>query len=151
MKLQKYKPQIASITTMQKCIGAQVPSLAKIRKESGEEDTLRILGKKIGQVNDFFNLQRKMSPEQTWITAKLILKEYYYLNIADMKIIFENMLSLKYGQYYGKIDGGDFLEAFRQYSEERLTLAEQLNQEKHQSTKEVESKSKGYGWHKTRQ
>jgi len=108
MKLQKYKPQIASITTMQKCIGAQVPSLAKIRKESGEEDTLRILGKKIGQVNDFFNLQRKMSPEQTWITAKLILKEYYYLNIADMKIIFENMLSLKYGKYFGKIDGGGF-------------------------------------------
>ena len=136
MKLTKYKQEISSITKMEDCIGSNIPSLSMLKKEFGEEDTLKAVGKKIKQVNEYFNLQKKMTPEQTWMTSKLILKEYYYLNLADMKLVLENMLSLKYGQYYGKIDGGDFLEAFKQYADSRIEVAEHLSTQKHSNTKD---------------
>lgn len=136
MRLTKYKQEISSITKMEDCIGTNIPSLSMLKKQFGEEDTLKAVGKKIKQVNDYFNLQKKMTPEQMWMTAKLILKEYYFLNLADMKLVFENMLSLKYGQHYGKIDGGDFLEAFRQYTESRIEVAEHLSTHKHSKTKD---------------
>jgi len=136
MKLKIYKEQINKIQKMEDCIDSGIPSLAKVRKEKGEEPTIQILTHYIKEVNKYFNFKVKMTDQQTFITCKLILKDYYWLNMADLKIVFENMLAKKYGDYYGKLDGGDFMDGFKAYSDDRLGLAEHMSQEKHSRTKQ---------------
>lgn len=135
MKLTKYKQEISSITKMEDCMGSKIPSLSMIKKEFGEEDTLKAVGKKIKQVNDYFNFKTKMNQQQIFMTAKLIMRDYHWLNMGDMKLIIEGMLTLDYGQYFGKLDGGDFLAAFKTYSGDRMNYSQDRAEQDHHASK----------------
>lgn len=71
-------------------------------------------------------------------TAKLLLQEYYFLKIEDLRICFDRMKLGHYGQTYDRIDGNVILGALKVYTEERINVAENLTLESHKELKESE-------------
>lgn len=64
-----------------------------------------------------------MTPEQVYMTAELIVSDFYYMNVADINHIFKSAKMGHYGQLYGRIDGQLILSWFEQYSKDRANVA----------------------------
>lgn len=77
-----------------------------------------------------------MTDTQVLETCKLILQEYYFLKIEDLKLCFDGMKTGKYlenGQLYDRLDGNIILGALNKYTEERIQQAEIISNEKHKA------------------
>lgn len=113
--------------------------------------TLALLVVLMGTVIRFFNVGRSMNNEQVAETAKLILKEYYFLKIEDLKICFDGIKSGKYlpkkegqsyGQLFDRLDGAIFLSALAEYSSERIDIAIRMNVEQQKQMQEEQQEEK---------
>jgi hypothetical protein len=130
------RQEIKAVKTTEDSILSKLPSLAVVKKEEGEAETIRIISWYILKSSKFFNFKRVPNTEQAQLTAKLIIKEFYYFNLADINLVFQGIMAGEYGEYYGKLDGSDFIKAFREYSATRLSTAEQVSNNKHNQLKE---------------
>jgi hypothetical protein len=104
-------------------IKSGAPTLASIKKEYSEDFSQAYVAVWIVNLNDFINASRKMSPPQIEETAILILQEYYYLNLADINLIFKRIKKGEFGQLYTELDGIKLLSWFEKYTNERATTA----------------------------
>jgi len=84
MKLTKYKQEISSITKMEDCIGSKIPSLSMIKKQFGEEDTLKAVGKKIKQVKTQVKTQYFITIQILYLGSytTLLTNINYYLSFV---------------------------------------------------------------------
>ena len=80
--------KLKEFNTPAKCMASQTPALAEIRKEKGDDSTLAYLEVWIEDMNDFLNVQRKMSASQVAQTAVMILADFYYFKVADINLVF---------------------------------------------------------------
>lgn len=64
-----------------------------------------------------------MGQEQLVQTIQLIIEDFYYFNIEDFKLCFNNAKRGKYGKVYDRIDGNIIYEWLQKYSEERVQMA----------------------------
>ncbi len=128
MKLQKYTP-IESMVELRKldspalCLNSNTPALAEIRKDEGENKVLTVLEMWIVDINDFFNINNKMKPGQIKETALMILQDFYYMNIADLNLVFSNAKKGKFGNLYGFLDGSKIYQWFDDHDKERANAA----------------------------
>ena len=90
----------------------------------------------INDVLKFVNVGKTMSGEQMKSTCKEILEEFHYLNAADLAICFGKGKRGNYGQLYDRFDGMIVMDWLSKYVEDRLTVAENISQQKHYDTKE---------------
>ena len=104
-------------------------------REQGEDFTEAYVELWLLELNSIMNLKNKMSEVQTRLTAKEIVNEFYNLKIADLTLIFRNIMSGKYGEFYERLDMPKILTMFREYNEERMQTASQRNTRKHYETK----------------
>lgn len=66
-----------------------------------------------------------MGQEQIVQTIRLITEDFYYFNIEDFKLCFNNAKRGLYGKIYDRIDGNIIYEWLQKYSEERVKTAYQ--------------------------
>lgn len=110
----------SKVRKMEQIFETSTPSIASIKK-SYDEDFIRLyITIWIINLNEFLNVRNKMNRVQTEETARLIVKEYYALTIADIHFIFENAKQGNYGKFYDRIDGTMILEWFKEHLNERL-------------------------------
>ncbi len=57
--------------------------------------------------------------EQVQELAFLIYEELYFLNIAELALLFKNIKKGRYGSFYGRIDPAELLRWCREYRQER--------------------------------
>jgi len=91
-------------------------SLALIRREAGEEVVIKVLSTLILEASLFFNVAQSITPSQVTQSAHLILKRYYYLNLADIKLCIEMGKSGDFGKIYDRFDGGVVMNWFSEYT-----------------------------------
>ena len=99
------------------------PTLASIKKNYTEDFLIAYIAVWIVNLNDFVNASRKMNPPQIEETATLIFQDYYYLNLADINLVFKKIKKGEFGQLYTELDGVKILSWFEKYANERAKTA----------------------------
>lgn len=96
-------------------------------KKDDEDFTLAQVEVYITRLNDFLNIPRKMTGTQSMETARLIVQEFYYMNLADIKLAFDKIKTGSFGNLYEGIDGVKIITAIREYEMERAGYAEYVS------------------------
>ena len=126
--LQEFNPAVClrkfrQADTPALALQSEAPTLAQIRKEHSEDFLMAYIAVWIVNLNDFVNFSRKMTPEQIEETAIFIYQDYYYLNLADINLIFRKVKKGEFGQLFAEIDGVKILSWFAKYASERASAA----------------------------
>lgn len=109
-------------------------SMAKVN--AADPEGLRIIiGAMIYKLDRFLNLKNPMSEDQIVFTAQTLSKDFYFLTISEVILVFKNAKSGVYGPLYERLDSTTIGSWFRSYSEERLKDSELETYNKHLSTK----------------
>ncbi|MFV0325326.1 MAG: DUF6633 family protein [Bacteroides xylanisolvens] len=74
-----------------------------------------------------------MSDIQAAMTVDLIIEEYPYLKLDDLKLCFKNAMKMKYGNIYNRIDGQVIMSWFRSYNKERCAVADNQSWNNHKA------------------
>lgn len=131
-----------TIANTEQAIKINTPPLAMINKEEGALPTLAMLVIILGSVVRFFSVGRTVNDMQLAETAKLILSEYYFLKIEDLKLCFDRMKKGYYGETYDRMDGNVILVALKKYTEERIDIAERLSLESHKELTDAQKQER---------
>jgi len=94
-------------------------TLASTKRLYGSAFTISYVNEWIISLNEFINIQRKMSPEQIEITSIYIINDFYYLKIPDIYFIFSEAKKGRYGEFYESLDGAKIISWFDKYVEQR--------------------------------
>lgn len=108
-----------------------------IRRELGTERTAAILVLLISELVRFFNVGKTMNDQQCAETVRLVLAEYYYLNLADFRLCFDRIKSGYYGRAYDRIDGQIILLALAEYVRGRSEVAATLSLQQHEQARDI--------------
>lgn len=106
-----------------------------IHREKGVKFTEAYLKVWLIELNEIMALKNPMSEVQIELTAQEIVQEFYGMKIADLSLIFRNIMSGRYGEFYERLDMPKILTFFRLYYDERMEVASQQSQMKHEQTK----------------
>ena len=109
--------------TVDDALQSITPPLAVIRKKYGEQSLQAILVIILTDLIKFFNVGKTIGQEQLVQTIRLIIEDFYYFNIEDFKLCFNNAKRGRYGKIYDRIDGNIIYEWLQKYSEERVQTA----------------------------
>lgn len=110
------------VTSIEQSLSANLPTLVKIKKEKGEEYVKSYIMAWLVVLNEQLNLKRTMTEIQVILTASMILENFYFFKISDLKLIFTKILSGEYNLYEG-IDTAKIMNIFYDYKIKRMTIA----------------------------
>lgn len=113
------------------CIESRTPELALIRKTYSEDFIIAYIALWIDNLNDFVNAARRMSETQMEETAIILFQEYYYLNLADINLVFRRIKKGEFGQLFAELDGLKILGWFEKYAQERMRTSADQQLTKH--------------------
>lgn len=89
-------------------------------------------------LNEFLNVQRKMNEGQMRETARLIIQEFYFMHLGDIKLAFDRIKTGVFGNLYEGIDGMKIIMAIRDYETDRLEAGERRSYNRVQEKKMAE-------------
>ncbi len=119
----KYNPEniksFGKINSIKKAVESDTVSLAVLKKQNSEKLVIQYIILWVTKLNEFLNINRKMSFEQMQKTAEYILQDYYYLKQSDLYFIFSQAEKGRYGEFYDCLDGAKILGWFEKYDIER--------------------------------
>ena len=81
-------------------------------------------------VNDlinFFAVSKTIGDTQLADTVKMLVEDFYYLNIEDFKLCFSNAKKGRYGKVYDRVDGSMIYEWVDTYARGRMSVAMELD------------------------
>ncbi len=70
-----------------------------------------------------------MNAQQLMLTAELIMEEYYYLRIEELRMCFRMAMKGEFGPVYNRIDGQVFFEWIVKYMPKRQLITDRMKQE----------------------
>jgi len=112
------------IKTVEQALRDQTtPSLAKLKKTSRDK-TLALLEGFILNIKDYKGSKQDISDAQITNMARLILNEYYYLKISEIRIIHDKII-LESEQTYSQNLLEKIMNNFRIYANNRMQVAKQ--------------------------
>lgn len=118
-------------------LSAGLPSLVTMRKDNEVLCLSLVTGYLIG-LNEFLNVQRKMNEGQMRETARLIIQEFYFMHLGDIKLAFDRIKTGVFGNLYEGIDGMKIIMAIRDYQTDRLEAGERQSYNQIQERKMAE-------------
>jgi len=132
---------LEEITNIKQAIKSNALSLFFISK-ANKEVALLIIETLISETVLFFNVGKNMNEYQIKETANLLLNDPIAKNMKpeDYRVMFNNAKSFKYGKQYDRIDGAIIFEWLETYWNERTSILEKFNLEKHRILIEQEKK-----------
>ena len=101
-------------------------TLATLKKYRGEDFAKLYVISELVKLVNFVNVGNNMRQEQLADVAEMILDDYYFLNIADIKLFFYNCKKGVYGSLYNRLDGQLILEYLEKYCDTRGDCAESV-------------------------
>jgi len=116
-------------------ICADVPSLAKIKKNINLETINDFLNLQFAGLNDHINAKSKLSKSQTDFIINEMMTEFYYLNLADISLFFRRLKSAHYGELYNALSPEKVITWLKEYANERLETASNNAIREHNDTK----------------
>lgn len=117
------------------------PSVGAIFKSKGQTVARAVVSYLITEALEFFSVKETMSDTQIAFTADLILEEYPYFQVDDLKLCFRNAMKLKYGEVYNRIDGQVIMKWLKIYNQERCSVADIQSYNEHKKLLSEEKKA----------
>lgn len=114
------------------------PSIAMCRKEFGENGLMKTQAVLTIVVNDLvksFNLGQTMDQEQVADLINDIIDQYYFLNLEDFRLCFNNAKNGRYDKAIFRLDASIILSWLDRYVTDRYNAGEESSYIEHQSTK----------------
>lgn len=102
-------------------VTSKSPTIARIRHEASETDARALLYIAICEVCDFFNVGKTMNDVQVALTVDLIMEQYWYLKIEEIKYCFRRAMARE--KVYDRLDGNIILGWLAAYDAERTEQA----------------------------
>jgi hypothetical protein len=109
------------------------PSIAIIGKTNGIESARAAIVFLVADLIEFFNTGETMSDVQIATTIDLIIEEYPYFKMDDLKLCFKNAMKQKYGRVYNRLDGAMIMGWLQQYNKDRCMVADNISYNEHKS------------------
>lgn len=116
---------------------SKTPSIAICRKEFGETGLLKtqaVLSIIINDLVKSFNLGQTMNEEQVADLINDIIDQYYWLNLEDFRLCFNNAKNGRYDKGIFRLDASVVLSWLNKYTSDRLNAAEEGSYNEHCST-----------------
>jgi hypothetical protein len=123
--------------TISDCLESKSPSVGQIKREKGKEFSEGFVMLWLAELNEILDLKKPMSEIQIKLTAETILMEFYSFKVADLTLLFRNIITGVYGEFYERLSITKVISIFRQYNEDRMNLASENSRRNH-----LEEKSK---------
>lgn len=102
------------------------PTLATVRKYHDEAAALAAVCEIIAQAAAQLSIGRNIQPHQIRFVAEEVLREYYYLTIAEIRFCIEQGIRGNYGVIYDRLDTAVISDWLEKYLLERTETAERL-------------------------
>lgn len=123
----------SKLTTVAAVVNQEGNSVAKIRKNQGEEVVKQLIAREILEVFEFYGAEIK--PSQLKISCDVIASEFYYLKLHEIQFAFRNGMLGKYSKVFGKFNPSFLVEWLNAYREERLEHCATKSQKQSESSK----------------
>lgn len=123
--------QKIEIHRIEDAINSDSQTLVQLRFEIGQKEMIATISILLAELCAFFSVGKQATKEGLKEAARLIIQEFYFLKLEDLKYFFDKFKSGYYGQTFDRIDGNVIMVALRQYSNERIRIAEEINYTKH--------------------
>ena len=121
----------SKITSLEVAITKDSFSLAKLRKEKGEEFTADWVSLWLVYINQMLNLRRPMTEDMIELCATQIADEYRLLKVSDMALLTKRIINGEYGEFYESLSIAKVMTFFREYVDERFEHASSKSIQKH--------------------
>lgn len=115
-------------------------TLGALKAFRGDHYITAIIVLEIDTMAAALNLVRNISPNVAKIAAELILGDFSYLTLDDVRLCLENGLKSKYGALMDRLDAQVIYKWFDSYAEERMKSAEYQSEHQHQVEKKANLK-----------
>lgn len=121
--------------------------IGTIIKNLGETKARAAVVYLLADALEFFNAAETMSDVQVAMTVDLIIEEYAYMKLDDIKLCFKNAMKMKYGKIYNRIDGQVIMSWFKEYNKERCSTADNQSYNEHKAHNAEEAKPTKFQFH----
>ena len=113
------------LTTISTAMNTTAPTLAAINREKGKSFAIGLTMGWLVYLNDILNLNKPMTEDQIDLCATEVIEQYGSLKMSDLTYLFRKIISGQYGEFYESLTIQKVLTFFRQYFDERCTVAEE--------------------------
>lgn len=146
----KYSPKAClskfkAVKTIKQALKQNAGSLSQIKKGYGQEFQKTYLMLWMVDLQEKVGVKNKMHEEVIEECAEFVIEDYYYLNLADINLIFTRAKKGFYGPLYESISMPKILEWFENYANERGELAYSVDISKHEREKNKNPLEKVFG------
>ena len=135
--LEKYSPNncmlhAGKVKTIEEAMNSKAPSIGRFQNEHGSQFTKGLMTFWLLYLNKILNLNKPMSEDQINLCSSMIVEEFYMLKVSDLTLLFKRIISGQYGEFYERLSIDKVLTFFREYLEERYTLAGEASARAHE-------------------
>lgn len=122
---EQYYAELPIPSTSKEIILSEAPPLSVIKSNLGQAGVRAIIVLAVSEVVLFFNVGKNMSASQIALTTDLILEQYWYLTVEEIKACFRR--AMRSAKVYDRLDGNIILGWLRDYDCERDEIMVQIN------------------------
>ena len=119
------------LTNLSAAMNTTAPTLAAIHRENGKEFSVALVMGWLVYLNDMLNLNKPMTEDQIEHCATEVICLYGSLKMSDLTYLFRKIISGQYGEFYESLTVQKVLTFFREYFDDRSSLAELESQRDH--------------------
>lgn len=112
---------------MEQAMSSVFPTLATVRKYHDESVALGSICEIIAESAALISVGKGIQSHQITFLARDILREYYYLTIAEIRFCMEQGVRGEYGQIYDRMDASVVAEWFVKYTANRTVVGEEID------------------------
>ena len=123
------------VTTIEKAMNANAPTIAAFNREMGNPFTEGLIMAWLAYLNGMLNLRRPMTDDQIEMCAVSITEEFSALKISDLTLLVKKITNGECGEFYESLSPAKVLTFFREYFDERCSIAEEQSLRAHNDLK----------------
>lgn len=105
------------------------PSIATLKKYQDEATALLTVASAIVFALEMVEVKAKPTAPKVQMIAKLVMDEFYYLRLSEVKFCITRALYGDYGELFGKVDAMDVLRWLKLYAEHRGSEMQRVREE----------------------
>ena len=123
------------VRSVSDCHQGDYPSLATLKKYRGEAVTLAVIKKFLVGLTDWYQTIRGMNKTMIEELAGMILQDYYYLNVAEIKLFVGMARRGQFGKVLDRLGGDIIMGWLKVFDKLRLTEIETEQEKQHHTFK----------------
>lgn len=112
---------------IEQAMSSVFPTLATVRKYHDEGVALGSICEIIAEASALVSVGKGIQTHQIRFLASEILREYYFLTIAEIRFCMEQGVRGEYGQIYDRLDASVVAEWFDKYTAGRTLVGEEMD------------------------